>query len=626
MGKFDAFQARRGAHAAVEADRFAATGEWRDGVAGALDRVRRRAEAGLVRGLPDEEASLLRGMVLGQDERLSEEVRTDFQRSGLAHLLAVSGQNVVLLAMLALAAGMVLGLRLRARLALALALVAVYVPLAGGGPSIQRAGVMGGAGLVAALAGRPASRWYALGLAAVFTLALNPRASGEVGWQLSFAAVVGLLALVPRWREALRRARLPGPLADAAAVTAAATVATAPLMAMHFEQVSLASLPANLAAAPAVAPMMWLGMLGIAAAQLSPALCVPLNALNGPLLAYVEWVAHVAAQPPAAALPVRIGGVAGLAGTYAAGAAAIWAAAKGWASLARGDARAVAAGPSRRGFAGGRGLRRRVVAVAVLLVTGGLILAPALRGADPPPPGELVISFLDVGQGDATLLQHGGASILVDTGPPGSPILRRLKESGVQRLDALLITHAEADHEGMALEIVRAFRPRLILDGGAGWPTAVQRGLPRTAVPAHAGQQLTLGGIRMKVLWPPRPPPGWRPDGNPNNRAVVALASVGSFDVLLPADAESEVTNPLELPDVDVLKVAHHGSDDPGLPALLARTKPELAAIEVGEENTYGHPTPDTLAALRVVPRVFRTDKDGTVRLHIAGGRVRIEP
>ena len=178
----------------------------------------------------------------------------------------------------------------------------------------------------------------------------------------------------------------------------------------------------------------------------------------------------------------------------------------------------------------------------------------------------------------------------------------------------------------MALEVVRAFKPRLILDGGAGWPTPTQRGLPRSAVPAHAGQQLALGGIRLKVFWPPRPPPGWRADGNPNLRAVVALASVGRFDVLLPADAESEVTNPLELPDVDVLKVAHHGSDDPGLPALLARTKPEVAAIEVGRENTYGHPTPDTLAALRAaVPTVLRTDNDGTSRVRVTASGVRVE-
>jgi competence protein ComEC len=444
----------------------------------------------------------------------------------------------------------------------------------------------------------------------VATLALNPRASGEVGWQLSFAAVVGLLALVPRWREALRRARLPGPLADAAAVTAAATVATAPLMAFHFEQVSLASLPANLAAAPAVAPVMWLGMLGIAAAQVSPALCVPLNALNGPLLAYVEWVAHVGAEPPAAVLPVRIGGPAAVAAVYAAGAAAL-----------------VAGGRACRRLGGVRPRRPStvLVAAAAVAVPAMLLGATAIRGTQPPPPGELVVSFLDVGQGDATLLQHGGASMLVDTGPPGGPILRRLRESGVNRLDALLITHAQADHEGMALEIIREYRPRLVLDGGTGWPTRVQRALPRTVVPAHAGQQIALGGIRLQLLWPPRPPPGWRPDGDPNLRAVVAIASVGSFDVLLPADAESEVTNPLRLPDVEVLKVAHHGSEDPGLPALLARTKPELAGIEVGRENTYGHPTPETLAALRAVPTVVRTDRDGTVRLRVTRAGQRIE-
>ncbi len=615
LDRFDAFQRRRGAHGALEVDRLRRTGAWRGGVAGALDRVRRRAEVGLARGLPPKEAALLRGMVLGQDERLSEAVRTEFQRSGLAHILAVSGQNVVLLAMLALAAGMVAGIGLRARLAVALALVVVYVPLAGGGPSIQRAGVMGGAGLVAALAGRPASRWYALGLAAAATLALNPRVSGEPGWQLSFAAVVGLLALVPRWREGLRRAGLPGPVADATAVTAAATVATAPLMAFHFEQVSLASLPANLAAAAAVAPVMWLGMVAIAAAQISPALCEPLNALNRPLLAYVEWVAHVAAQPPAAALPIRLGGPAALALTYAALAAAL--------ALAGRAGRWLVPDASRRFFRGGH---RTLVAAAVAAAVACLVVVPALGTPRPPQPGDFVISFLNIGQGDATLLQHGGASILFDTGPPGGPILARLRQAGVRRLDALVLTHAQLDHEGMAVPITRTYHPRLVLDGGAGWNTPTQRGLRANVVPAHQGQQLELGGIRLRLLWPPRPPPGWRPEGDPNNRAVVAIASVGSFDVLLTADAESDITGPLQLPPVEVLKVAHHGSEDPGLPALLARTKPAFAGIEVGRGNTYGHPTQPTLQELgAAVPHVYRTDRDGTVRLHVTAAGVTVE-
>ena len=119
---------------------------------------------------------------------------------------------------------------------------------------------MGVAGLVAALAGRPARRWYALLLAAAVTLALNPRAAEEPGWQLSFAAVAALLVGAAPLSAALER-RMPEPVADAAAITIAATLGTAPLMALHFEQVSLAALPANLLAAPAIAPVMWLGVL-----------------------------------------------------------------------------------------------------------------------------------------------------------------------------------------------------------------------------------------------------------------------------------------------------------------------------------------------------------------------------
>src|SRR5262249_54328011 len=180
--------------------------------------------------------------------------REDFQRSNLTHLLAVSGENVILLCVLAWPLLALLGLPLRARLIGALCLIAIYVPVTGAGPSIQRAGVMGAAGLIAALADRPRSRWYAVLLAATVTLALNPRADGDVGWQLSFAAVIGILLWSKRLvgliagdtsRQSARRA-----LAEAIAVTVAATVATAPLMAEAFDPFSPAPLPANVLAAP----------------------------------------------------------------------------------------------------------------------------------------------------------------------------------------------------------------------------------------------------------------------------------------------------------------------------------------------------------------------------------------
>ena len=623
LGDGDAYQRRRGAHATIVVASWRTTGHRRGGLAGRLDAARERAAGGLGRALGAPEAALLRGMVIGQDDAIAEDVREDFRRSGLAHLLAVSGQNVLLLCMLVLAACAVLDVPLRARLIAAGVLVALYVPLAGGGPSIQRAGVMGIAGLVAALAGRPGSRWYALGLAAAVTLVLNPLAAGDPGWQLSFAAVVGLLAIAPALRDALVRRRTPAPLADVTAITVAATLATAPLMALHFEQVSIASLPANLLAAPVVAPVMWLGMIAMTVAQLSPALAVPFTIVCAPLLGYLEWIAHGAASAPLAALPVRLGGPLGLLAAYALLGAAGFALRR---AARRGAFDAFAVG-------GLAGPWRAAALVAAIAVACAALAAVRTRGEAPPARGELVVSFLDVGQGDATLLQLDGASVLVDTGPPRGPILRRLKEAGVERLDLLVLTHAEADHEGMALAVIAAHRPRLVLDGGAGWPTAVQRGLPAAlqrargrVVPASAGQRLAIGRLRVRVLWPPAPAPGWRPDGNPNDRAVVAHVSVGDFDLLLPADAESNVTAALDLPEVEALKVAHHGSADPGLEATLERTSPDVAAIEVGGDNTYGHPAPSTLAALRGVPRLVRTDRDGTVRLRVAGGRMRLDP
>jgi competence protein ComEC len=619
LGPFDAYQRRRNAHAAIQAYAVKRTGHRRGGIAGALDATRRRAEHGLEAHLKPEDAALLRGMVLGEDERLSDSVRDEFQRSGLAHILAVSGQNVMLLAILVLFAGSLTGLALRPRLLLAAALIAVYVPLAGGGPSIQRAGVMGIAGIVAALAGQPARRWYALGLAAAVTLAINPRTAGEPGWQLSFAAVAALLVGAAPLTAAFAR-RLPRPVAEAAAITVAATLGTAPLMALYFEQVSPASLPANLIAAPAIAPVMWLGMLSAAAAQAGPALAAPFTALTAPLLVFIQWVAHTAANAPLAAIPVHAPAVAVV---------GAWAALTG--ALAAGVRRLSAADRGGTGARTGWLRPLRLAAAGAALAAVGAVVATSRAAAGPAPParGELVISFLDVGQGDATLIQLDGNTVLVDTGPPDGPILARLREARVKRLDALLLTHAQTDHEGAAPAVIREYAPRTIVDGGAGWATAAQRALAasRTRIlTPHARQVLALGGLKLRILWPPAPPPDWKPAGNPNDRAVVVRLEAGGVSALLTADAETNVTGPLQLAPVDVLKVAHHGSADAGLPALLARLHPRIAAIEVGRHNTYGHPAPTTVAALKAaVPTIVRTDRDGTVRLHAAGGRVWLE-
>ena len=354
LGERESHAGRRGAQAVLQAEAARPTGRVRGGPAGGLDRVRERAEAAVSRGLPTELGALARGMVLGQDDALSDEQQEDFRASGLAHLVAASGTNVLLLCALVLGLSSLVGLPLRARLALCITLVAAYVPLAGAGPSIQRAGVMGVAALVAALAGRPSSRWYAVLLAAALTLAWNPRSAGDVGWQLSFAAVLAMGALARPLRERMVAARVPPALAEALALALAATVGTAPLLALHFERLSLVSLPANLLAVPVVAPIMWIGTVAAVVGQLSATLAAPIAALAVWPLAFLAQVGKTAAGLPLAEVKLALPGPVGLAMAYALlGALAL-----------------------------SRAVRRTTLAVA--LVAAAFFLPDALTGARPP--------------------------------------------------------------------------------------------------------------------------------------------------------------------------------------------------------------------------------------------------
>jgi competence protein ComEC len=602
----DGYERLRGTHAVLMASQIRATGEHRGGLLGALDGVRARTERALTGGVPAPQGALARGMVLGQDGALPDDLREDFRSTGLAHLVAASGANIVLLATLVLALGAVAGLGLSARLWLALALVAAYVPLAGAGPSIQRAAVMGAAGLIAALAGRPASRWYALLLAAALTLAWNPRAAADAGWQLSFAAVVSLLALVPALRARLGAAGVPQGLADAIAITAAATLGTAPLIALHFERLSLVSLPANVLAAPAVAPVMWLGTIAGGLGQIAPALAAPVAAITALPLGYLTWLADRGADLPLAEIAVPSPGPLGVLVIYlAAGAAAL-----AWRRLP--------------GAA-----RRRARTALALAALAGCAAAILLHHGPPGPPRDLTISFLDIGQGDATLIQHGATAVLVDSGPPGAPILARLRSAGVRRLDVLVLTHDALDHDGAAATVMSAVPIGLVLDGEEATPHAAVRGLAASRgirrIASDAGQVLRVGPLELRVLWPRRVPAA-PPGAEPNDRATVLHVRDGTFDLLLTADAESNVLAGLQLPEVEALKVSHHGSEDTGLPGVLARLRPQAAVIEVGAHNTYGHPTPATLAALRDahVPVVRRTDRDGTVRITVRDGRMEV--
>ncbi len=589
--------------------------------------IRARAEAALGRGMPTREAALARGFVLGEDKQIDAGTTEDFRRAGLSHLLAVSGQNVALLVLLAMPILAALGLSLRTRLLWVLGLIAVYVPLAGAGPSIQRAGIMGALSVLATLAGRRASRFYALAFAAVVLLALEPGIASDVGWQLSFAAVLGILLLGAPLRARIE-ARIGGRgwrhvLAEGAAVTIAATLATAPLIAFHFEAISTMTLVANLLALPAVAPAMWLGMLVAAAGQVPGLPVGALNTVNSLLLAYIAQVAAWCGRPSWAYLHVRLG-LGGLVAAYASIAAAAVLAM----SAGRRHQQKQVVGP-KTGPIGTLSAHRRVVGVVVGLGAVGLafaFIAPH-GGATADPPAGLRISVLDVGQGDAILLQpQGAAPVLVDGGPPGDGLATKLRTAGVTRLGAAIVTHDQSDHAGGIEDLLGGFPIGHLIYGVLRAQTLAE--ITAAGVPSHRlaqGSELRSGRLRLDVLWPPAELlVGPHAGEDPNQLALVMVAHWRRFSMLLTADAEAETT-PIEPGPVDVLKVAHHGSDDAGLGDLLDRTRPRLAVISVGAENPFGHPTAATLSTLAShgVP-TLRTDRNGTVVIEVVGDSVRV--
>jgi competence protein ComEC len=618
------YLARYGIRRVLAASRLRLTGHRRGGPAALVDGIRERAEAALGSGTPEAESALLRGFVLGEDDRIEPATVEEFKRSGLAHLLAVSGQNVILLALLAMPLLALLGVPVRARLLCVLVLIAIYVPVTGAGPSIQRAGVMGAAGVVAALAARPRSRWYAIALAAFVTLAVNPRASGDVGWQLSFTAVIGILL----WAGPIRDRLLgpPGPgtdsrsaagwrrvLAEGAGLTIAATLSTAPLMAHDFGSVSLASLPANLLALPAVAPLMWLGMLAAFAGQLPWLPVEPLTGLAGLLAAYVAQVAHWLGSPGWATASIALP-TAGILVAYAVLGLALWVL-LGWAR--------------RRAGLGGPSHRLSLPALAICLAVSSLALTgldwPGATSAEPATGLRVVV--LDVGQGDAILLDPAdGEPVLVDGGPPGADLRGQLEEEGVSGVAAAIITHDQSDHAGGIEELLGRFPVQRLLYGRRH-PDLIRnaRSAGVRTTPIAEGSEVDSGALRIQVLWPPPALlEGPAPD-DPNQAALVLLARWRHFGMLLAADAEAEAV-PIDPGPIEVLKVAHHGSDDPGLASLLDRSAPHLAVISVGDDNPYGHPSATTLATLAEngVP-TLRTDERGEVTIEVGRAGWRVE-
>ena len=598
-GGFDesAYLRRQGIHVVLDADLYRVVGR-RGGLGGVADSLRTAVAHSLAPGVTGERRAVVAGIVLGEDEGLDPGLRDDFRASGLYHLLAVSGQNVAYVVVGALLLAWLAGVpRLFGEMGALLA-VAGYVLAVGWQPSVVRAGVAGGLASLAWLCGRGRDRWYFLLVGAAVLLAWNPYSLLEPGFQLSFAAVAAIFVLVPRLESWLEGYPVPARLAAVIAVSAACGAATAPILMVHFGRVPLFSIASNALAAPVVAPLLGLALACAALTPVLPSAAGALAWLNGWLAAYLAAVARLFGGLPHAQL-------------------ASWKALAGLTAAVAFLALVVRLPPL-------RGRRAAVLAAVLALVVIGWRLRP---DGDLPPPTGVRITFLDVGQGDAALLQVPQGAVLVDEGPPEAHVADELQHLGVRRLAALVLTHPQRDHVGGAAEVLDELDVGYVLDPGIPAPSPDERQAREAArrrgvriVLARAGESFRLGRLQLRVLWP---------DGaggageDPNQHAIVLLASYGSVDALLTADAESDVTLPLRPPPVELLKVAHHGSADAGLGPLLELLQPRVAVVSVGADNDYGHPAPSTLAALGRFPglAVYRTDEDGRVTIESDGER-----
>ena len=565
---------------------------WVQHAAGGLRAGLREATA----GLPPQPGSLVPALAIGDTSGLDPGLEEEFRATGLTHLMAVSGANITIVVGFVLLVAR--WLRAGPWLAVAVAALALvgFVILVRPSPSVLRAAAMGAVGLLALLVGRSRVATSALATAVIVSLLLDPALAVSAGFLLSVLATGALVMLAPGWRDRLRAAGAPPGLAEALAVPAAAQVVCAPVIAGLSGQVSLVALPANLLAAPAVAPVTVFGVAAAVVSPVSPDLAGALAWVASWPARWLVLVASVGAAAPAAALE--------------------WA--NGWPGALSLAAIVVGVWLSWRH----PGLRRSVLALVLAVVAGTL---PVRWLAGGWPPAGTVVVACDVGQGDAIVLVDGdGSAVVVDTGPDPALVDACLRRLRVVTVDAVVISHFHADHVDGLRGVLRG---RAV--GGVVVPTfgepeygraEVQTVATAAGVPVYEvgpGWTFPAGDVHLQALGPTRRLTGTRSD--PNNNSLVLLAHVRGTSILLLGDAEVEQQKAI-LRDVgesslrvDVLKVAHHGSSYQDR-ALLDATDARIALVSVGADNPYGHPHPALLRHLADSGlRVLRTDECGDV-------------
>ncbi len=616
--------------------------------------LRNRMIAVIDGNLPSPAAELLTGILFGQRLRLPEEVQENFRSSGVGHLLAVSGLHVGLVAALILGLWRRLGLRGKLPLLAAIILIFGYAYLTGMRPSALRAAVMLAFALGALLLDRDRDLPTAVALAAVITLLINPLHLFTIGFQLSYAATLAIIYLQPPLAEAATKLKLPKLIRPLLSVTLAAQIGTLPLCAFYFHHIPVAALLFNLLLLPLMAPLVGLGLGGaLAGLVYLPAakiLLFPCRLLLELVLAITGLARYPhfyrSLYPPGAAGLVLIYGL-------------LIAVTALYYRFRKCRQQEKAISPvlpesgnvltHRRSLLSFVTLKepfsRKLLLFSflglVVMLLWGFILIP------PRPPG-LVVTFLDVGQGAAALVEAPcGTNIIIDGGgdPPhrGDPgrtgemvLLPFLRRQGIRCVDLAVVSHPHEDHFGGLLPLVEEIPVKmLLLSSVEGESPYYEELLERAAIRGIPIEKAGVGccwgspsGLLIETLGPPREL--FMGTGSDlNNNSLVLRLSYGELSFLFCGDIENDGARALlrgkyDL-KADVFLVPHHGGFMALMPELLRAVQPQYAVISVGT-NSFGHPRPETLSALEEAGiKTFRTDLHGSVIFRTEGSLLLVE-
>lgn len=540
--------------------------------------------------------ALIPGMVLGDTSKQSPEFKLAMKRSGLTHLVAVSGANF------AMVAGFVLWLMqfiFRNRNyrigATALSLI-FFIALVRPSPSVLRAAAMAAVVLVAMSHRRAADSLPALGFAIAAVVIADPWQSRDAGFALSVLATGGLLLAAPRIITFFTRF-VPRKVAEALAPPIAATLFCAPVLVALSGFLSPMSVVANLLAAPAVAPITVLGFIA---------------ALIHPLLPGAAGVLILIIRIPAAFI----------------GLVARWSASFSVLEIGKGAAGffaiallAICIWIFRTFF----NKHRKVVAILLisfLLISNWFTRFPGI---------DWQVGNCDIGQGDAMVINLGSHNgVVIDVGPDPQLIDKCLKEFGITQVSVLVLTHFHADHvEGLPgllkgrtvgqVWVSPQIDPAFESERVQRWLKAIPQ-IPVTAgftakIPSNRGE------IIFHAIWP-----RIGTQDSPNNSSIVMQINSADFSLLAAGDVEPISQSQLvtSLSKVDLYKVAHHGSRYQDLNFINALS-PQISIISVGKDNSYGHPAPQTIAALsKIGSKVYRTDLDGALAINMRSHIIKV--